>query len=180
MGKCNMSVFEDRLEFARQYLPPAKGFGWRLARDDDDDEPIEAPTVSCFGIYVGHFVEVGLELPLNSLLLELMGRTGISFLRLAPNVVRIILCVSSLNKRLRLRLGMREILHCYRILPPTPGSDTYFFQRYRKGPELVKCLPVSQRGVAERLIVVEEGPVISEVDQGYEFPRPCLPQGRVF
>ena len=74
MGKCNISVFEERLEFARQYFPPAKGFRWRLAKEGDV-EPVEAPTISCFGIYVGHFVEVGLELPLNSLLLELMGRT---------------------------------------------------------------------------------------------------------
>jgi hypothetical protein len=97
------------------------GYQWRLY-DPENFGPLDKPTIGYFGACVGHFKEAGLRLPLDPLLLELMARMSIQFSCLRLNVIRVVLSVSALNKLLNLKLGLNEILYCYKLAPGASGK----------------------------------------------------------
>ena len=176
MGRVNISLFKERLDFAKRHLPPAKGYRWRLLRNEESD-PVDEPSTSCFGTSVGHFIDAGLSMPLDPLFLELMARTGIPFNKLGLNIVRTIVGISALNKRYNVRLGLREILYCEKILV-TPGGETFYFFPYTRAPELVRYLPTCQKGVSRKMLAIEAGAIIPEDYNNFEFPRVNSQQGR--
>ena len=107
---------------------------------------LDKPTIGYFGACVGHFKEAGLRLPLDPLLLELMARMSIQFSCLRLNVIRVVLSVSALNKLLNLKLGLNEILYCYKLAPGVSGN-IFHFTSYHDAPDLIKCLPSSQNRI---------------------------------
>jgi hypothetical protein len=172
MGRLDIGLFRERVEFGSEHLPPARGFKWRFAREEEVDN--EEPSTSGFMVSAGHFTDAGLSLPLDPLILEFMHRTGIPFLRIGLNIIRIITATSAINKRFDVRVGLREIFFCEKVV--VPDSEISHFIPYPKAPEMIKFLPGSQKNIARRMIVVEAGPIIPEDYSDFEFPRPG--QGR--
>ena len=164
-------MFKERVDFGSTHLPPARGFRWRFAREDEVDASGEGPSTSGFMVSAGHFIDAGLSLPLDPLILEFMARTGIPFSRIGLNIIRIITATSAINKRFDVRVGLREILFCEKVVFPS-DSDISHFVPYPKAPEMIKYLPTSQKNIARRMIVVEAGPIIPEDYSDFEFPRP--------
>ena len=173
MGRLDIGLFRERVEFGSEHLPPARGFKWRFAREDEVNN--EEPSTSGFMVSAGHFTDAGVSLPLDPLILEFMARTRIPFLRIGLNILRIITATSAVNKRFDVRVGLREILFSEKVVIP-PESELSHFVPYPSAPEMIKYLPTSQKNIAKRMIVVEAGPIIPEDYSDFEFPRPG--QGR--
>jgi hypothetical protein len=175
-SKPNISLFQVRLDFTKKYLPPAKGYRWRLLGDGERG-PVDEPSTSCFGTSVGHFMDAGLSLPMDPLFLEFMNMTGIPFNKINLNTVRTIAAISILNKRYNVSLGIREILYCEKVMT-TPGGETFYFFPYTRAPELVRYLPTCQKAVIRKNLAVVAGPIVPEGYENFEFPRANSQQGR--
>ena len=177
MGQLNLFEPKEKIEFAIEFLPLPKGYSWRFAVSGDVD-PWERPTSSCLGVSVGHFVEAGLRLPLDPLLLELMNETTIPLWCFNLNVIRTVLSVSALNKLLDLNLGLLEIFYCFRIVPGV--NDMWHFSSYSDSPEMVRCLPTSQKGICDKLVMISGGPIVPESHAGFKFPKMRSPMGKTY
>jgi hypothetical protein len=167
MSKLTLSTPKDVVVFGEEFLPPASGFKWRLA-GPEEESPLKAPTATNFGAFAGQFRDAGLRLPVDPILVELMARTNVPFSWLAPNVIRTVAGVKSLNKKLEINLGLKEIIFCLKFIRRQPQ---YFFSPQEDAPELVKALPSSGRGPATRLVAVTAGPVLPEGFEGFSFPQ---------
>jgi hypothetical protein len=171
MGVFNLLTFEEKMDFSRTYLPVCEGFSWRFA-EPGETIPLEAPTSTCFGLTVGHFVEGGIKLPLDPMFLEFMNSTNIPFSRLGLNVVRSISATLALNKQLELRIELPELAYCNKLYLK---RDSYYYTSYSvKGmnsPELIKGLPDTSRGVMDTIIVITSGPVLPAGRENFKFPR---------
>jgi hypothetical protein len=166
MAKNMLTTPKDVQIFGEEFLPPGLGYKWRMAAPGEE-EPIKAPTPTNFGVYAGQFRDAGFRLPVDPILAELMARTGVPFHWLAPNVIRTVAGIRSLNKRLELNLGLRDIIFCLKFVG---RSHQYYFTPQEDAPELVRALPSSGKGPATRLIVVTAGPVLPEGAEGFIFP----------
>jgi hypothetical protein len=166
MGKMNLNLWEERTEFADEFLPPGMGFEWRFA-EPNELLPLHAPTPTCFGAYVGYFREGGLRLPLDPLFLELMKSTQLPFNCLGLNLVQVVSSISAFNKRYDAHLGLREVWYCSMLIG---RNHSYYFSPYKPSPELIKGLPTSGKDASSRLIVVTRGPVLPEGFEDFVFP----------
>jgi hypothetical protein len=171
MGAFNLLTFEEKMDFSKTYLPVCEGFSWRFA-EPEETMPLEAPTSTCFGLTVGHFVEGGIKLPLDPMFLEFMNSTNIPFSRLGMNVIRTFSATLALNKELELRIELPELAYCNRLFLK---GDSYYYSSYTvnktNSPELIKGLPGTSRGVLEKVIVITAGPVLPEGRENFKFPR---------
>jgi hypothetical protein len=168
MGKYNLNRLEERVEFAKKYLPRSEGFVWQMGRRDEV-RPFQEPTGTCFGACVGHFIEGGLTLPLDPLILTMMKMTGIAFCHFTPNTIRVLTSVAALNESLEFKVGLMEILHCYAI---RCRGETHFLTPWDHAPEVIRDLPSTQRGFFDRIVVVTGGPILPVGFEDFVFPSP--------
>jgi hypothetical protein len=166
MGKLTLNSLEERREFLEEFLPPGLGYEWRFA-EPHETLPLHAPTPTCFGVYVGHFREGGLTMPLNPLFLDLMKATNVPFNYLGLNLIRIVSSIISFNKRFEAHLGLDEVWYCSNLIG---RSHTYYLSPHKNAPELIKGLPASAKDVLSRMIVITKGPVLPEGYEDFSFP----------
>jgi hypothetical protein len=171
MGAFNLLTFEEKLDFSKTYLPVSEGFTWRFA-EPGETQHMEAPTSTCFGLTVGHFVDGGIRLPLDPMFLEYMNATNIPFSRLGMNVIRTLSATLAMNKELELRIELPELAYCNRLFLK---DNSFYYTAYMvnkvNSPELIKGLPGTSKGVTEKEIVITGGPVLPPGRENFKFPR---------
>ena len=141
MGKYRLHSLEERIAFAREYLPRSEGFRWRIAAADER-APLDEPTVSNFGLHVGHFVEGGIQLPLDPMFILLMKLGNIPFSRLGANVIRVLSSVAAINRVTGSEMGLYEILYCYSL---KRKYEHFHFYPHPNAPNLLTALPNTQK-----------------------------------
>ena len=111
MGMFALRTVERIQEFDREFIPD--GTNWRKCQSNED--PFEDVSIAegTYPIITYFFRQVGLRLPLDTLLVTFFRNSRFHLDQLTPNTIRLVLGVVELNKHFNLSLGLDEIKYCY-------------------------------------------------------------------
>lgn len=114
MGRYALISDEKKKKFQKKFLPAY--LEWKERPDPDDAiVPFVDFNEGTYPIYTSYFLQVGLRISFDPLLVNFLHRTRLHLSQLAPNYVRIILSVAEMNRRLGTQLDFWDIMYCYSL-----------------------------------------------------------------
>lgn len=102
-------------------------------------------------INTSFFFGAGLSLPLDPLVVEFLTETRFHIYQLTPNIIRILLGASKLNRRFVLHLVLNEIKYCYSL---GIFEDKWNLRVRPHSPSLVEGLTFSHKGYYNDVIII--------------------------
>lgn len=107
------------------------------------------------GIAIHAFsLSLGLYLPFNPLISEILSRLGLTPIQLGPNCWRVMFGILALNQHFcKTKLGWKEFCYCYQVKRHPTGF--YYFSPRNKEEALVTELPNSEKGWKEAVIYLK-------------------------
>lgn len=112
MGRYALKSDVRGKKFSYKYLP--KDLPWEECEEGhdqfNDGISIKANTSL---IYTSYFMQVGLCILFDHLLVDFLKRTRLHIAQLTPNPVRIILGIAEINRRFGIHLDFHDIRYCY-------------------------------------------------------------------
>ena len=107
------------------------------------------------GIAIHAFtLSLGLYLPLNPLISEILSRLGLAPIQLGPNCWRVMFGILALNQYFcKIKLGWKEFCYCYLVKRNAAGF--YYFSPRHKRYALVTDLPHSEKGWKDAVIYLK-------------------------
>lgn len=148
MGQFALRTSERIQEFGQLYIP--KGLTWHEnnPRESPYDGPIRSGT---YPIRISFFTQVGLRLPLDTLIVQFPKAIRLHLGQVTLNVIRIILGVAKLNRRFNMSLGLYEIMYFY-FLNCSRGK--WNLKARVNSPSLIEGLPSSHKSMYDDIILI--------------------------
>lgn len=172
MGKWTLETSAKRLAFEDEFIPDG------LARKecDKEDNPFEITLdrdilEGEYLIYTSFFKLAGLKLPFGPLLVDFLRKIKFHVGQLTPNVIRIILGTTEINRHFNLNLGINEIKYCYSI---GLTDEKWNLKARPHSPSIVEGLSSSYKGYYNDIVGimgdVEPDPKNKLVPKQFDYP----------
>ena len=112
MGRYELQSKERKKEFQTNFLPKELKWEEYSGAIEIIIEKIDID-LGTYPIFTSYFMQVGLKIPFDPLLVDFLRRTRLQIGQLAPDTVRTILVVVEINRWFVMQLDLWDIKYCY-------------------------------------------------------------------
>lgn len=114
MGRYTLVSDERKRRFRKYFLPKSLELEEYNNFVDFIAKSIDFAT-GTYPIYISYFLQEGLKIMFNPLLVDFLHRTKLQIIQVAPNLVRTILGIAKINRRFGMQLNFWDIKYYYGI-----------------------------------------------------------------